>query len=201
MPYIIGADTQIPGGGSDYAAIADYLRNNEFDKEDFSKFLVSSFYEFEKTGGLNFSYCAVKTFEFDNFIPLFNEFCNELKHMIEEGKYDIIKSARENLAYIDSAYKEFCDLGEFLYSILDEVDKLGLLQSLSDLLVESKSTFYDNKNILGLGINFPSTMEEMSYYYKNDKEYDIFEFYKNTYWDEFLISFFKNQEENNKVEL
>ena len=190
VDYIVGPDTQIPGGGSDYKAIAEYLEKNNFDKEDFPKFLVESFYNFEKNSGLNFSYCALKTSILDDFLPLFNDFCFKLKNMIEVDGFLSIIDVREDLELIDSGYREFCDLAELLYRISDTIDVNGLLQILNILIVESKSTFDDSKKIMGLGINFPSNREEMLYYYKDDSEYSILDFYKDSSWDEFLYNLF-----------
>lgn len=112
--YIVASETEIPGSGSNYKKIAEYISLNEkFDAENFSIFLVDSFYEYQNNPLLNYSYSALKTAALEHLIFDFNLSCEDLINSIKSEAHKI-KIVRESLLPTDASYPEFIDLWNFI---------------------------------------------------------------------------------------
>ena len=190
--YVVGAETQILGIGSDYKNIASYLSCvQDFNSKEFAEYLVETFYEYQNNFSSDFSYSLVNTKSFNSFMPLFNSFCKNLILYVED-KFEIIKDIRANLACTDESYSEFVDLFEFVNSASFFFDNTELKNAFKSLVPNCRSSSLYKKLFGGCGINFPHTKEEKSYYFKNNSDYEILSFYENSLWDEFLIAFCKH---------
>lgn len=190
--YVVGAETQILGIGSDYKNIASYLNTiYNFDSKEFAEYLVETFSEYQNDFSSDFSYSLVNTKSFNIFMPMFNSFCENLILYMED-KFEIIKDIRAKLTCTDESYPEFVDLSEFINSVNFFFDNTELKIAFKSLVPNCKnSTLY--KNLFGgCGINFPHTNEEKSYYFKSNSDYEILNFYEKSLWDEFLIEFCKH---------
>lgn len=191
--YIVGAETEIPGGGSDYKAIAEYLYyDTSFDARNFSIFLVDSFSKKYNETLHTYSYSALDLSKLDNFISKFNIFCDELISRIPE-KIVEIKQVRETLLSTDSSYTEFVDLYEFI----EKINNLGISTSITrddffELLPASKMSDNYTDKFIGLAINFPNTEKEQSYYRVSaSTDYTELDFYSATKWRDFLLEYWR----------
>lgn len=179
--YILGAETSIPGIGSNYKKIANFLTNNDFSIRELAEFFLSAT---SLSSSSDYSYSLIDTSQIDTFLYYFNNFCEEL--MNYSNYYEIIEK-RINMTKVATVYPEFTDLYEFI-SNFENIDGQNiLLQSLSRLIVKSNSigTFVDKTK--GIGINFPYEESEICFYKSEDTNYEILDFYNDTYFDEFLL--------------
>ena len=184
--YVVGAETEIPGSGSDYKSIAEYLKSTEYKADELSSFLVESFYDFQKNSSIDFACSALKTSAFSEFVVAFNSFCDSLIFVLNEKQLEL-KSIRDDLLPTDSAYAEFVDFVQFANSCSSlGLDASVLMNAYSSLVPVSFATDSLKGKFGGLGINFPHTEKERGYYVKSDANNDIFDFYSDTKWDEFL---------------
>lgn len=187
--YIIGAETEIPGSGSDYKAIASYLTANaNIGAETLAEFLVSSFYEYEKNSSTPFSMSVVKTADLDAFMGDFNNMCVYLLAGLHTSSTDVL-NLRENLTKIDSGYVEYADL----YEVIDMCYTLGIDTSSVLLKFENvvlNSVFSDDilNKTKGISINFPYTSELADYYFKDEGKHKYLEFYKDSDWGKVLCA-------------
>ena len=103
------------------------------------------------------------------------------------SNYNEIIEKRINMTKVATVYPEFTDLYGFI-SNFENIDGQNiLLQSLSRLIVKSNSigTFVDKTK--GIGINFPYEESEIRFYKPEDTNYEILDFYNDTYFDELLL--------------
>ncbi|MCQ2582359.1 MAG: clostripain-related cysteine peptidase [Treponema sp.] len=180
--YIIGAETAIPGVGSNYKEIANFINNNEFSIRELSEFLVKS----TSASNIGYSYSGVETCQLDNFMISFNYFCEEL---MKSSTNREVKELRQKMTNIASIYPEFMDLYEFI-SFFDTINGQTQLQNrLSKLIINSNATGSFEHKTKGLGINFPYEESEILYYKSQNQNYEILDFYKDSLFDEFLLEF------------
>lgn len=190
--YVVGSETEIPGSGSDYKSIAEYLTSaTVFNSDSFASFLVDSFFKFQQNSNIEFSYAALKTSQLDAFISRFNELCQNADILLGIASNQI-KNIRNGMICTDDSYPEFVDMKQ----ILDMFNTLGLDLKDVNILYNNLVPYFNattnlNGKVWGLGINFPHTVKEKEYYSKKDSEYQFLDFYIDSYWDEFLIEFWK----------
>lgn len=182
--FCVGSETSIPAQGSDYKSIANYLTNmNQFDAKKFSSFLLSSFFEHNNKGVLDFTYSAIETKKLDKFIDEFDLFC---AFLLSNDDIDL-SLIRNTLLPTDESYTEFIDLFEFvnefslIYSGFND-----LIFCYNDLVIDNKSTKKYENLFGGLGINFPYTEEHKEYYFNSNLEYKILDFYIDTKWSKVI---------------
>lgn len=138
---------------------------------------------------MDFSYSALKTTEFVNFIGSFNDFCNLLYNFLDENPKELIE-LRTNLTATDSAYIEYVDFKEFIDSCISiGLETNNLLNSYFALVPFCVNSGNLNNKFGGLGINFPNSENEIKYYRKVDINYHLLDLYNETKWDDFLIKY------------
>ena len=181
VDYIIGAESSVPGAGCNYKTIASFFNGN-FTMEELATFLVRCVSQ----SSIDYSYSGIETVKLDEFITLFNSFCMELINIPDACYYEIIKKRKE-MSKIAPVYPEFVDL----YELISEIDVINvqneLLQKISELIIESNSIGIYKDITKGLGINFPYEKNEVNYYKTKNSDYEILDFYNDTYFDEFLL--------------
>ncbi len=200
--YVVGSECEIPAIGCDYKNIANYLYNcTNFNAFEFSNFLVENFYNYYCKLKYDFSYAALKTEKFEDFINYFNLFCEELLENIRVD-FSIFNDVRNLLLTTDSAYSEFIDFWEFLNS--EVFSSYSFVNNLKDefneLILNYKFSENLKNNFGGIGLNFPHTEDEFQYYLFSSydlNESKILSFYNNTKWKDFLRSFLDAIRTNN----
>ena len=186
--YVVGAETQIAGSGSDYRAIASYLNRGGFDAGAFAGYLVDSFLEHQGDSALDFSYSAVRTSEFEGFMDVFDGFCGSISGLLDSRPEDAI-AARASMCCTDSAYPEFADLWQTIVAFgALGIDVSGMRDRFAELVPFSVANGSCEDAFGGLAVNFPHAVEEVGYYCK-EGDYAILDFYADSQWDELLRKF------------
>lgn len=181
--YIIGAETEIPGMGSDYFEIANYISSNSnVTEEDLAKFIVTSFDELYKDTRNSYSYCAVCSKEIDTFVTSWNSICNKIIKTENISRKSLLEN-RSKLNVVSASYPEFCDIKELL-NCMKSGYSINIKENLDEIVIASVKS-KDLENTSGLSINFPYSKELMGYY-QTESRYEILDFYKDTLWDECL---------------
>lgn len=181
--YIVGAETEIPGMGSGYFEITNYISaNSNASEKDLAEFMVASFDELYKDSKNSYSYCAVDSKKINAFIESWNSLCKEMLESEDFPKDDFLES-RSKLDAVSASYPEFCDIKELLYCIKNE-HSIDIQKDLNELIISSVKS-KDLENTSGLSINFPYSKELMGYY-QAESGYEILDFYRDTLWDECL---------------
>lgn len=178
--YIIGAETYIPGIGSNYKEIATFLANNIFSMRELAEFLLRA----TSSSSNDYSYSGIDTSQFDTFLCIFNNFCEELMNF---SSFSEIIETRKMMTKVAPVYPEFMDLYEFISKFENIKSQSELLKILSSLIIGSNSIGVFEDKTKGLGINFPYEESEIIFYKSQDTNYEILDFYNNTYFDEFLL--------------
>ena len=190
--YVVGSETEIPGSGSDYKAIADYLYSNPaISAGDFAKFLVNSFYELEKISATPFSMSAVQTSQINPFMEKFKIICDSVLSKMQTSATDVL-TTRENMTKIDTGYIEYADLYEVLNDCyLLGIDSSAAISAFERMVISSVYSGVSLNKTKGLSINFPYTSELGSYYFKAEEKYKYLDFYKDCNWNVVLSNICK----------
>lgn len=181
--YIVGAETEIPGMGSDYFEITNYISaNGNTSGKDLAEFMVTSFDELYKDSKNSYSYCAVCSKEIDAFVASWNSVCSEIIDTESISRKSFLEN-RSRLNLVSASYPEFCDIRELLNCMKNEYS-IDIEEKLNEIIIMSVNS-KDLENTSGLSINFPYSKQLISYY-QTESGYEILDFYKDTLWDECL---------------
>ncbi|HAL18654.1 MAG TPA: hypothetical protein DCO86_03425 [Spirochaetaceae bacterium] len=186
--YVAAPLTEILANGSDYEAIAGYLKNG-YSKEEFPGFLVESFYNRQKNNIINIVYSYVETSRFSEFTPVFDAFCESL---IGFAKTDFthLKRIRDSIVLLDDTIPEAVDLMCFANNMSGDIDIAALAASFSELVPAVKATDIDGNVFSGLGINFPCNAGQYGKY--KAESGDFLDFYLETKWADFMREYMGN---------
>ena len=186
--YVVAPLTEILANGSDYEAIAGYLKSG-YSKEEFPGFLVESFYNRQKNNIINIVYSYVKTSEFSEFTVAFDSFCESLIKLVKSD-FASLKRVRDAILLPDGTILEAVDLMCFANSVSDRIDVTRLSVSFSKLVPAMRATDADGNVFSGLGINFPCNAAQ---YNKCKAESgDFLDFYIETKWADFIREYMKS---------
>ena len=189
--FIIGAETQIPGAGSDYEMIAGHLvYTSSIAPNSLCLQLSNHFINPKSESNSSFAFSAIRTDKIDSFLLNFDYFCKCLQEKMDmqnPSLYDI----RDQLTQIDNSYSEYIDLHEFIKIVTTtfNIPNDQITQSLTNMMISSSRSKDFNNDIWGLGINFPQSKSEFKYYqcsYSNS----ILDFYLLTDWNLLLEDYY-----------
>lgn len=177
--FVIGAETSIPGVGSNYKQIATFLTNNTFSMRELAEFLLRA-----TSSSSDYSYSGIDTSQIDSFLSKFNTFCEKLINLSSSSE---IIETRKMMTKVAPVYPEFIDLYEFISSFEDIKSQNELLQIFSKLIIGSNSIGVFEDKTKGVGINFPYEESEIIYYKSQNMDYEILDFYNDSCFDELLL--------------
>ncbi len=181
--YIVGAETDIPGMGSDYFEIANYISaNSNALEKDSAEFMVASFDELYKDSKNSYSYCAVDSKKINAFVASWNALCKKMLESEVFSKNDFLER-RSKFDAVSASYPEFCDIRELL-DLINNERSIEIQENLDEVIIASVKS-KDLENTSGLSINFPYSKQLLGYY-QTESKYEILDFYKDTLWDECL---------------
>ena len=191
--YIVGSETEVPGNGSDYYDISEFMVNKpDISSKELAIYLCDSFYNYYYNTENEFSCSAVETGEFENFIKNLNTVCSDLLTM-NDAEIKKIAEKRSTLKVIVSSYPEYMDLDEFLVSA--GLNSVYSIQTSLDNLIVEKKTSVKFKELGGIGINYPYTKILKDFYMKKENsDYEYCSFYRDSLWDEVLDTLWKYME-------
>ena len=184
---IVGADTQVPGYGSDYEMIAQYLAITSYSlSSHISDYYISS----QSKINSSYAYSAIRTDKVDSFLVNFDYFCKELRKK-NDGQNPSLFDFRNLLTPIDHSYTEYVDLHEFIKMATNtyNIPSNQIIQSISDMIISSSHSSDLSDDIWGLGINYPQNKGTFDYYLSSDSS-NFLDFYHSNNWTLFLVDYY-----------
>lgn len=186
VKYIVGAENEIPSGGSNYKDIAEYLcKNPTATGEKIASYMVDSYAQYYKNTDVSYSYGAIKTSYINDTVELLNKIVSEaLNDYMLDLPYgrtilEQFLNDRPYFSHLDESFLEYCDLYEMMsffvekfnhnsYANKNNIENLGLTQSSLDemfkKLIVNYATSKDLRKTHSLGINMPYTISQFVKY-------------------------------------
>lgn len=193
--YIVASQSEVPGTGGYYEEILKYLKNNSNQQTlDISLMIAEEFYNKYKNCILSSSVSVISSKSLNEEVEVFKDWIKSLLSLDENQLKEIIKIRINEFSY-NLIYKEFIDLYSFCLNIIKSSianenlrkSTFYLIESLDKIIKINKTTNEYNNNLYGLSFNFPIKDNELKFYLTEDLKYDIFDIYKESELENFII--------------
>ncbi len=193
-----GSEPDMPGQGTDYAEILQYITDNDkTSAKDLASHLASVYYEKYNDSILATGYSAFSAKDvWPEYKSLFSDWVVAL---LDADSEEIIalRQIREQMLVYQKDYPEYADLLYYLKAIEGNEQILSPLktatQSMKAILEKGmlahKATHEFYENLYGIGINFPYTKKQFDRYTENVKpsSTERLKFLQDTRWQEFIV--------------